>query len=75
MYTLLGCFSTKELSLPEACNFIKIETLVAQVFSCEFCEISKNTFSYRTPPMGSSGIKQNQIRRKISLQITFLSDT
>ena len=26
-----------------ACNFIKIETL-AQVFFCEFCEISKNTF-------------------------------
>ena len=25
------------------CNFIKKETL-AQVFSCEFCEISKNTF-------------------------------
>ena len=28
---------------PEACNFIKKETL-AQAFSCEFCEISKNTF-------------------------------
>ena len=28
----------------DACNFIKQETL-AQVFSCEFCEISKNTFS------------------------------
>ena len=27
----------------EACNFIKKETL-AQMFSCEFCEISKNTF-------------------------------
>ena len=27
----------------EACNFIKNETL-AQTFSCEFCEISKNTF-------------------------------
>ena len=27
----------------EACNFIKKETL-AQVFSCEFCEIFKNTF-------------------------------
>ena len=26
-------------------NFINKETL-AQVFSCEFCEISKNTFSY-----------------------------
>ena len=28
---------------PEACNFIKKETL-AQVFSCEFCVISNNTF-------------------------------
>ena len=28
---------------PKACNFIKKETL-AQVFCCEFCEISKNTF-------------------------------
>ena len=37
----------------QACNFIKIETL-AQVFSCEFCEISQNTFSYRTPPVAAS---------------------
>ena len=29
--------------LEKACNFIKKEALV-QVFSCEFCEISKNTF-------------------------------
>ena len=34
--------------MQEACNFIKKETL-AQVFSCEFCEISKDTFSYRKP--------------------------
>ena len=27
----------------EACNFVKKETL-AQMFSCEFCEISKSTF-------------------------------
>ena len=27
---------------PQACNFIKKETL-AQVLSCELCEISKNT--------------------------------
>ena len=33
----------KQSSRPEACNFIKKETL-AQVFSCEFYEISKNTF-------------------------------
>ena len=31
-----------------ACNFIKKEALV-QVFSCKFCETSKNTFFYRTP--------------------------
>ena len=31
----------------QACNFIKNEPL-AQVFSCEFCKISKSTFFYRT---------------------------
>ena len=38
--------------MPEACDFIKKETL-AQILSCEFCEISKNTFSYRTPLVGA----------------------
>ena len=33
---------------PKACNLIKKESL-AQVFSCEFCEISKNTYFCRTP--------------------------
>ena len=33
-------------------NFIKKETL-AQMFSCKFCEISKNTFFYRTPVAAS----------------------
>ena len=35
-----------------ACNFIKKETL-AQIFSCEFCEISKN-FLQRTPLVAAS---------------------
>ena len=26
---------------------------LAHVFSCQFCEISKNTFSYRTPPVAA----------------------
>ena len=39
--------------VPYACNFIKKETL-AEVFSCEFGEISRNTFSYRTPPVAAS---------------------
>ena len=38
---------------PQASNFIKEETL-AQVFSCEFGEIPKNTFSYRTLPVAAS---------------------
>ena len=44
-----------------ACNFIKKEAL-AQVFSCEFCKISKNTFSYRTPPVAASVVLKVQIR-------------
>ena len=35
------------------CSFIKKETL-AQVLSCEFFEISKNTFCHRTPPVAAS---------------------
>ena len=36
-----------------ACNFNIRETL-AQVFFCAFCEISKNTFLHRTPPVAAS---------------------
>ena len=34
------------------CNFSKKETL-AQMFFCEFCEIFKNTYFYRTTPMAA----------------------
>ena len=36
--------------------------LMAQVFSCEFCEISKNSFSYRTSTVAASdnGIKNKK---------------
>ena len=34
-------------------NFIKKQAL-PQVLSCQFCEISKNTFSYRTPLVAAS---------------------
>ena len=49
---------------PKACNFIKKETL-AQVFSSEFCEISKNTFLHRTPLMDAFVFK------KVLLIMTF----
>ena len=38
--------------LSEVCKFIKNETLT-QVFSCEFWEIFKNSFLYRTPPVAA----------------------
>ena len=34
-------------------NFIKKETL-AQIYSCEFCEIFENTIFYRTPLVAAS---------------------
>ena len=45
----------QSLFQPQAWNFIKKETL-AQVFSCEFCEISKNTFLNRTPLVAASEV-------------------
>ena len=46
--SLTVAFDIVKSSRPkESCNFIKKEFL-AQVFSCEFCKISKNTFFHRT---------------------------
>ena len=33
---------------------------LAQVFSCKFCEISKNTFVQRTPLVAASVLNKNQ---------------
>ena len=41
------------MKLEAACNFSKSETLT-QVFSCEFCEVFKNIFFYRTPLVAAS---------------------
>ena len=40
----------------------KTETLV-QMFSCEFCKISKNAFSYRKPPVACFCLGQHCIRK------------
>ena len=40
----------------QVCNFIKKESL-PQVFSCEFCKISKSNFSHRKPTVVASGNK------------------
>ena len=33
--------------------------LTCQLFSCEFCEVSKNTYSYRTPPVAAFECSRN----------------
>ena len=52
----------------EVCNFIKKETL-AQVFSCEFCKISKTTFSHGTPPMAASADNINFFDSQLMQQV------
>ena len=44
--------SYRKTPSPQACNFVKKETL-AQVFSSGSCGFSKNIFSYRTPPVAA----------------------
>ena len=43
--------------------YFKKKTL-AQVLSCEFCEVSKNTYSYRTPLVAAS------VMLKVNTEIT-----
>ena len=42
---------------------------LAQVFSCEFWKISKNTFFYKTPPVAASGVASFMIWRKPKLDV------
>ena len=52
----------------EACNFIKKETL-AQVFSWEFCEISKNTFFIEHLRANASEVSHNQNQNENQNQV------
>ena len=47
--------SQKNTLKPKACIFVKKEAL-PQVFSCEICEISKNTFFTEQPWVAASGV-------------------
>ena len=61
----------KAEAVASACNFIKIEPL-PPAFSSEFCEIFKNSFSYRTHPVVASKIWK--IVKPIALQIIFFTE-
>ena len=63
---VLRCRGVQRSCRLDACNFIQKETL-AQVFSCEFCEISKNTFSSRTPSVAASDLWKTHIWLKFHI--------
>ena len=55
------------------------ETL-AQVFFCEFCEISKNTFSYRlfsltNVGLSDTGVKKNERCKKCDTDVKTMCTT
>ena len=52
-YNLWKKQSPRQVLNPET----SLKKRLAQVFSCQFCEISKSTFSYRTPPVAASIMK------------------
>ena len=71
----LRCSAKKSLFLIKllACNFIEKESL-AQLFSCEFCEISKNTLPYRTSPAAASGnYMMKRLRCTLQERLDFLT--
>ena len=55
-------------------SFIKKETL-AQVFSCEFCEISKNTVFHKRPLVAASERKDDPLVNEIYGESAESSDT
>ena len=48
---------TKNVSLYG--NGVSRQMLTGTGFCCEFCEITRNTFFYRTPPVAASGKSKN----------------
>ena len=55
-------------------TLLKKEPL-AQVFFCEFCEISKNTISYRTPPVAPSVFLNVSFVTSHTLHFTLFTST
>ena len=65
--------------MPESLFWIKLQArkeILAQVFYCEFCKISKNIFSYRTPPVAASEYCKTfrKIPRKTFATETFFNE-
>ena len=75
MYFKMGALKISQYSQENTCvgvcNFIKKETL-AQLFFCEYCEIFKNCFFYKTPPVTNSGCSPS-FAIFVSLNVQYLN--
>ena len=58
------------IKLPGLQLYLKRVTGTAQVFSCEFCKISKNTFLHRTPLVAASVDKESTKLREFRGNVT-----
>ena len=58
-------------SIKKAYNFLLKKRLWHRCFPCEFHEISKSTFSYRTPPVAASDFYASVILIKIKDPVIF----
>ena len=66
LFSLYLCFQEAVLwrcSAKKACNFIKKGSL-AQVFSCKFCKMFKNSYFYRTSLVATFGFSISLICQK-----------
>ena len=54
-------------------NVQKKKETLTQVSSCEFCEISKNVFSYKTPPVAASDFISPVIARGSCTDLLLIS--
>ena len=60
VFKMFAKFAGKHLCPSRFVNKVAALRLNAQVFLCEFCEVFKNTFSYRTPLVAASKITSSE---------------
>ena len=63
------CLFFKKVAYNRPATFLKKETL-AQVLSCKFGKISKNTLFYRTPPVAACDVNPVKNKNECCPQLT-----
>ena len=64
----------RKTPVPESPATLLKKATLAQVFSCEFCEMSKNTFSHKTPPVAASEKKNKPFKDEQKQKVLFITN-